>query len=404
MSASSTPILRPCARSARARLQAVVDLPTPPLPEATAMTCVTPGMIWARGEGACAGRPGAGEGEVAGPFAAGRSAVRLANTPETPESFRTAASAASRAGSTAAASLGSIAIENMTRPVGSIRISDSRPDAARLAPPSPSVTVASACRTCSRVIATLSLQDAPRGRGPRRLARHLSRRALEGKGGRNQTRRGSLFRSLRERDRDGREPERPQRPEALRSPSRHPRLHDDDGGERRLAAQPPDVQHGGGRARQPLVLHQAAEPEGGRDQQGPAGQPRLCRPRQAALCLDLGGRRGGARQGGDRRQVERERAGLVPGRKGRSLPHPHPRQAGPRRVLGQPVLDLRPALRLREVDAYRPAGDRCRRAEEGEPALSLPGLPRGPILCTSKLGLILVATKFPIESAFMRSR
>src|SRR3954466_8670231 len=166
MSASSTPILSPCARSARARLQAVVDLPTPPLPEATAMTCVTPGMIWARGEGACAGRPGAGEGEVAGPFAAGRSAVRLANTPETPESFRTAASAASRAGSIAAASLGSIAIENMTRPVGSIRISDSRPDAARLAPPSPSVTVASACRTCSRVIATLSLQDAPRGRDP----------------------------------------------------------------------------------------------------------------------------------------------------------------------------------------------------------------------------------------------
>src|SRR3954464_14555831 len=83
MSASSTPILRPCARSARARLQAVVDLPTPPLPEATAMTCVTPGMIWARGEGACAGRPGAGAGEVAGPLAAGRSAVRLANTPET---------------------------------------------------------------------------------------------------------------------------------------------------------------------------------------------------------------------------------------------------------------------------------------------------------------------------------
>ena len=61
------------------------------------------------------------------------------------------------------------------------------------------------------------------------------------------------------------------------------------------------------------------------------------RPRQAALCLDLRGRRGGARQGGHRRQVERGRAGLVPGRKGRSLAHPHPRQAGPRRVLGQPV-------------------------------------------------------------------
>src|SRR3954462_811221 len=66
MSASSTPILSPCARSARARLQAVVDLPTPPLPDATAMTCVTPGMACALGEGALAGRPGVGAGVVRG--------------------------------------------------------------------------------------------------------------------------------------------------------------------------------------------------------------------------------------------------------------------------------------------------------------------------------------------------
>ena len=43
MSASSRPVATPCAASPRARLTAVVDLPTPPLPEATAMMCLTPG-------------------------------------------------------------------------------------------------------------------------------------------------------------------------------------------------------------------------------------------------------------------------------------------------------------------------------------------------------------------------
>src|SRR3712207_289483 len=114
MSQSSTPTLSPWPRSARARLQAVVDLPTPPLPEATAITCFTPGMTCARGEGAFAGRPGTGAGEVAGLLPAGRSAVRLAKTPETPGRGFTAASAACRTGSIADASAGSIAIENIT--------------------------------------------------------------------------------------------------------------------------------------------------------------------------------------------------------------------------------------------------------------------------------------------------
>jgi hypothetical protein len=43
MSASSTPTLAPSAASASARLTAVVLLPTPPLPEATAMTFLMPG-------------------------------------------------------------------------------------------------------------------------------------------------------------------------------------------------------------------------------------------------------------------------------------------------------------------------------------------------------------------------
>src|SRR6185503_12310334 len=44
MSASSRPVFSPSAAKPSARLQEVVDLPTPPLPEATAMTCLTPGM------------------------------------------------------------------------------------------------------------------------------------------------------------------------------------------------------------------------------------------------------------------------------------------------------------------------------------------------------------------------
>src|SRR6266436_3903141 len=44
MSASSRPTRRPRSRKPSARLSAVVDLPTPPLPEATAMTAATPGI------------------------------------------------------------------------------------------------------------------------------------------------------------------------------------------------------------------------------------------------------------------------------------------------------------------------------------------------------------------------
>src|SRR5262249_19362194 len=43
MSASSTPMRKPLALSPSARLAATVDLPTPPLPEATAMIAPTPG-------------------------------------------------------------------------------------------------------------------------------------------------------------------------------------------------------------------------------------------------------------------------------------------------------------------------------------------------------------------------
>src|SRR4051812_1141607 len=47
MSASRMPAFSPMAAKPSARLHEVVDLPTPPLPEATAMTCSTPGILTA---------------------------------------------------------------------------------------------------------------------------------------------------------------------------------------------------------------------------------------------------------------------------------------------------------------------------------------------------------------------
>src|SRR4051812_25071501 len=44
MSASRMPVLSPFAAKPSARLHAVVDLPTPPFPDPTAITCLTPGM------------------------------------------------------------------------------------------------------------------------------------------------------------------------------------------------------------------------------------------------------------------------------------------------------------------------------------------------------------------------
>ncbi len=95
MSASSRPTRRPNDRSPSARLTAVVDLPTPPLPDATAITWATPGMRWVFG---CFDGPGRGDGAavLAGSPPPSRSAVSVANTPVTPGTARTAFSAARR--------------------------------------------------------------------------------------------------------------------------------------------------------------------------------------------------------------------------------------------------------------------------------------------------------------------
>ena len=80
MSASRTPTLRPRSRSPSARLTEVVDLPTPPLPDATAMIASTPGTPGGPcRRAATAPRRGAAAGAIAARApqpAARRSAVR----------------------------------------------------------------------------------------------------------------------------------------------------------------------------------------------------------------------------------------------------------------------------------------------------------------------------------------
>ena len=103
MSASSSPVRRPPALRASARFTAVVDLPTPPLPEATAMMAPTPGS-----SGRCGAASPPARGLAVGVGGGGaRSAVSTADTEATPGSAFTAASQAWRKGSSAAASRGS---------------------------------------------------------------------------------------------------------------------------------------------------------------------------------------------------------------------------------------------------------------------------------------------------------
>src|ERR1700737_856747 len=102
ISTSRTPPRQPSEARPSARLTQVVDLPTPPLPEATAMMLEIPGMAMPRGD---AGFGGAGLG------GARISEGRLTSALATPAYFLTAAPAAARIGSSAADWRGSIAID-----------------------------------------------------------------------------------------------------------------------------------------------------------------------------------------------------------------------------------------------------------------------------------------------------
>src|SRR6266540_1200187 len=153
MSASSTPTLRPRSRKASARLTAVVDLPTPPLPDATAMIASTPGTPVAAGWAAappraaapCCGR--AAPCDVVLPADVARSAVSATMADLIPGNARTAASAALRTGSHCATAFASTLIEKKTLP-SLTTISESRPVCGS-GLPSGAATCASAAATSS---------------------------------------------------------------------------------------------------------------------------------------------------------------------------------------------------------------------------------------------------------------
>ena len=151
MSASRMPALSPIACNPSARLTAVVDLPTPPLPEATAIMCLMPGtwMVCRAPAGgrhrrrrrrsrrgaalraracctlALSGRPPLRQPRPLPP-PRDASAVSTATTPVTPGMSRTTFSAACRNGSSSEARCGGTVMENETRPSFS-RISDTSP-------------------------------------------------------------------------------------------------------------------------------------------------------------------------------------------------------------------------------------------------------------------------------------
>src|ERR1700759_4973135 len=158
MSASSSPTFSPRSRKPSARLSAVVDLPTPPLPEATAMTALTPGISACRdiGEppGGCGGcrcaeagltPPDAGGGG-GGVLPGLRSAVSAIIAVVTPGMARTAASACARTSSQARASWASTLMEKNTLPSLTV-IADSTPASVK-AVPGGDITLESTFWTC----------------------------------------------------------------------------------------------------------------------------------------------------------------------------------------------------------------------------------------------------------------
>src|SRR3981189_1452613 len=157
MSASSRPTRKPRSRRPNARLSAVVDFPTPPLPEATAMTAAMPGIsdCFDIGDaGLCAGRceetcgtPGAcrcGGGGAAEPGL--RSAVSAIIAAVAPGNARPAPSAAARTLSQARASAASTLIEKNTLP--SLTDIADKTLASVKATPRGDITLARPSRTC----------------------------------------------------------------------------------------------------------------------------------------------------------------------------------------------------------------------------------------------------------------
>src|SRR6516165_1748915 len=148
MSASSTPTESPFALSPNARLAATVDLPTPPLPEATATIAFTPATAprWVRPPAAGCGalRPGATA-----------CAVSTAVTDSTPGSASTAFSAALRSGSSRGPRSGSTSMAKARLP-SRTTTPDTMPSETMSAPFSGSTTCFSASSICCSVAAAIS--------------------------------------------------------------------------------------------------------------------------------------------------------------------------------------------------------------------------------------------------------
>src|ERR1700682_4903204 len=178
MSASSRPTRRPRSRKPSARLSAVVDFPTPPLPEATAITAAMPGISdcfdigdtglcggrWLEtGCTPCAWRCGAGGGGAAGEPGL-RSAVSAIIATVTPGIARTADSACARTLSQARASAASTLIEKNTLP--SLAVMADSTLASVKATPRGDATLARASKTCCCVTLNADLRG-PASEGDR---------------------------------------------------------------------------------------------------------------------------------------------------------------------------------------------------------------------------------------------
>src|SRR5262245_56328891 len=173
MSASRMPALRPRACRPRAKLTAVVDLPTPPLPDATAIKCRTP-ATWAMargaaGAGACLARARPSRtrwlsGVWPPPAVRARSAVSTAVTRPTPSVSATIFSAACRKGSSSSARAAGTVMEKDTRP-SLMRTSETRPRSTMLLSRSGPLTRRRRSRICSRLrliaVSLLSRQTTP---------------------------------------------------------------------------------------------------------------------------------------------------------------------------------------------------------------------------------------------------
>src|SRR6476620_1925272 len=187
MSASSRPTRRPRSRKPSARLSAVVDLPTPPFPDATAMTAATPGIsaCFDIGEGPPCGGRCADAGATPPPGRCGgvpapglRSAVSAIMAAVMPGMARTAASACARTLSQARASAASTLIEKNTLP--SLTVTGDSTLALVKATPRGDATLAKASRTCCCVTLTVRLLEpiGPDLRQNRGSLRALQRKRL----------------------------------------------------------------------------------------------------------------------------------------------------------------------------------------------------------------------------------